>query len=110
MKEERSSFDRTDFVPRHGGDNVLPADPLFTRLLTLANRPNPRPAIRDINAGVEKNAAELLNDTLNLRRVIKASLSQETLNDLQCGREVYISLLAPGGYEFAVGVLAIWAL
>ncbi|KAL2441127.1 Acyl-CoA ligase oryP [Exophiala dermatitidis] len=105
-----ASFDRTDFVPSHTGDHVLPADPLFTRLLTLAHRPNPRPAIRDVNAGVERTAAQLLGDVLNLRRMVKSRLTPQTLDDLRHGREVYISLLAPGGYEFAVGVLAIMAL
>ncbi|KIX05787.1 uncharacterized protein Z518_03759 [Rhinocladiella mackenziei CBS 650.93] len=109
MKEE-APFDRTDFVPSHGGDTLLPADPLFTRLLTLAHRPKPRPAIRDVNAGVERTAAELLSDTLNLRRVLRSCLRPHTLDDLHNGREVYISILAPGGYEFAVGVLAIMAL
>lgn len=103
-------FDRTDFVPSHAADHILPADPLFTRLLTLAHRPNPRPAIRDVNAGIERTAAQLLSDALNLRRVLKGNLTAPTLSDLQQGREVYISILAPGGYEFAVGVLAILAL
>jgi len=76
----------------------------------LAHRPNPRPAIRDLNAGIEKTAADLLVDILRLRAVLKRSLDQKTLDDLRRGREVYISILAPGGYEFTVGVLAILAL
>ena len=103
-------FDRTDFVPSHSADNILPADPLFTRLLTLAHRPNPRPAIRDVNAGLERTAAQLLSDVLILRRVLRDSLTAQTVDDLQSGREVYVSILAPGGYEFVVGVLAIMAL
>lgn len=109
MTTDQTTFDRTDFVPSHAGDNILPADPLFTRLLSLAHRPNPRPAIRDLNTGVEKTAAEFLVDVLRLRRALRRSLSQQTLDDLQRRREVYISILAPGGYEFAVGVLAILA-
>lgn len=107
---DQTTFDRTDFVPSHAGDHILPADPLFTRLLSLAHDPNPRPAIRDLNAGVEKTAAELLVDILRLRRALRRGLNQQTLDDLQRGREVYISILAPGGYEFTVGVLAILAL
>ncbi|KAJ9607076.1 hypothetical protein H2200_008148 [Cladophialophora chaetospira] len=110
MKERVASFDRTDFVPSHSADNILPADPLFSRLLTLAHRPNPRPAIRDVNAGIERTAAQLLSDVLNLRRVLKSSLTPQTVDDLQNGREVYVSIVAPGGYEFVVGVLAILAL
>ncbi|KAK5444354.1 hypothetical protein LTS15_010469 [Exophiala xenobiotica] len=110
MKNTHTTFDRTDFVPSHAGDHILPADPLFTRLLTLAHRPQPRPAIRDVNAGIERTAAQLLSDVLRLRRVLRASLTQQTIDDLHQGREVYISLVAPGGYEFTVGVLAVLAL
>lgn len=102
--------DRTDFVPSHVGDRVLPADPLFTRLIVLACRPKQTTVIRDVNTGIEKNSAQLLSDVLNLRRVLKASLSQETLDDIQHGKEVYISIVGPGGYEFAVGILAVLAL
>ena len=98
--------DRTDFVPSHVGNNILPADPLFTRLLALACQPKQRIVIRDVNTGVEKNSAELLSDILNLRRVLKQSLSQATLDDLQNGKEVYISVVGPGGYDFTVGILA----
>ena len=105
-----TSFDRTDFVPSHSADHILSAEPLFSRLLTLAHRPNPRPAIRDVNAGIERTAAQLLSDVLILRRIVKSTLTPQTVDDLQNGREVYISILAPGGYEFVVGVLAIMAL
>ncbi|KIV81180.1 hypothetical protein PV11_08617 [Exophiala sideris] len=103
-------FSRTDFVPSHVGDDILPADPLFTRLLTLAHRPRPRPAIRDVNVGIERNAAQLLSDVLKFRRIVRQSLKPQTIDDLHNGREVYISLVAPGGYEFTVGVLAVLAL
>lgn len=106
----RGLGDRTDFVPSHHGDNVLPCDPLFTRLLSLAHRPNLRPAIRDVNTGVEKTLAELLSDVLALRRVLRASLTAATLGDLDDGKEVFINILAPGGYEFSVGILAALAL
>ncbi|EXJ63847.1 hypothetical protein A1O7_00182 [Cladophialophora yegresii CBS 114405] len=115
MKEQpqpqpQPPFDRTDFVPSHTGDDILPADPLFTRLLTLAHRRNPRPAIRDVNAGIERTAAQLLSDVLILRGVLRDSLTPRVVDDLRDGREVFVSLLAPGGYEFVVGVLAIMAL
>ncbi|KAL6245465.1 hypothetical protein RBB50_007464 [Rhinocladiella similis] len=106
----RTTFDRRDLVPSHEGDHILPADPLFTRLLALAHRRNPRPAIRDVNAGIERTAAELLSDVLRLRRIIRSCLTQPSLDDLHQGREVYISIVAPGGYEFTVGVLAVLAL
>ncbi|KAI1611284.1 fatty-acyl-CoA synthase [Exophiala viscosa] len=108
--KEPVPFSRTDFIPSHVGDDILPADPLFTRLLTLAHRPHPRPAIRDVNAGIERTAAQLLSDVLKFRRIVRKSLTPRTIDDLHNGREVYISLVAPGGYEFTVGVLAVLAL
>jgi malonyl-CoA/methylmalonyl-CoA synthetase len=102
--------DRTDFVPSHIGDKVLPADPLFTQLLALACKSRQRIVIRDVNTGVEKNSAQLLSDVLSLRRSLRASLSQATLDDLGHGKEVYISIVAPGGYDFTVGILAVLAL
>jgi malonyl-CoA/methylmalonyl-CoA synthetase len=102
--------ERTDFVPSHVGDNILPADPLFNRLLALAHRPKQETVIRDVNTGVEKTAADLLSDVLSLRRVLQSSLSQSTIDDINNGKETFISILAPGGYEFAVGILAVIAL
>ncbi|KIW16305.1 hypothetical protein PV08_06356 [Exophiala spinifera] len=110
MPSTTAFFDRRDLVPSHEGDHILPAEPLFTRLLALAHRRNPRPAIRDVNAGVERTAAELLSDVLRLRRVLQSNLTRQTLDDLRRGQEVFISIVAPGGYEFTVGVLAVLAL
>lgn len=102
--------DRTDFVPSHQGDTVLPADPLFTRLLHLARLPGQPVAVRDINTGVEKTHAQLLQDVIYLRRVVRNSLSRKILQDLLSGEEVYINILAAGGYEFTVAILAVLAL
>ena len=102
--------ERALWVPSHTGELILPADPLFTRLLTNAHKPQQRVVIRDVNTGVEKTAADLLSDVLNLRKILKASLSQDAIDDLNHGREVFISILAPGGYEFAVSILAVLAL
>jgi len=54
--------------------------------------------------------AQLLSDALNLRSVLESSLSRQAVDDLRNGREVYISVLAPGGYEFTVAILAVLAL
>lgn len=105
--------DRASFVPRHGSlkDNVLPNDPLFLRLLTIAHNQNAsKPLIRDLTTGVEATASTLLSDILNLRRRIAKCLSSRTLEDLRDGKDVFISISAGGGYEFAVGILAILAL
>ncbi|RMZ84643.1 hypothetical protein DV737_g1219, partial [Chaetothyriales sp. CBS 132003] len=108
--KEVANLDRTEVVPPHEGDLILPADPLFTRLLTNAHRPKPRVVIRDVNTNVEKTAADLLSDVLNFRRVLKTALSKEVIEEIRRGREVIVSILAPGGYEFAVGILAVLAL
>lgn len=41
---------------------------------------------------------------------MEKSLSQETLRELAEDKEVFIGLLAPGGYEYTVGFVAIIAL
>lgn len=106
-----SKWDRRKYVPYHEAqDNVLPCDGLFPRLLTLASRSTRRPAIRDLNTGVEKTTAELLSDAVNFREVLRSRLQPETLQALRDGKEVFISLLAPGGYEFTVGILGILGL
>lgn len=102
--------DRTDFLPDHYGDNILPNAPLFSTLLRFAKRSPPRIAIRDINTSTERTHAELLVDVLELRRQIQKRLSPEILTRLQKGKEVYIAILAPGGYEYSVAFLAILAL
>ena len=104
-------WDRRNYVPHHEArNNVLPCDGLFPRLLTLASRSTHRPAIRDLNTGVEKTTAELLSDAINFREVLRSRLRPETLQALRNGDEVFISLLALGGYEFTVGILGILGL
>ncbi|KAJ6115610.1 hypothetical protein N7523_006027 [Penicillium sp. IBT 18751x] len=102
--------DRTQFVPSHVGHNVLPNLPFFHKLLRYAQRKPSRVAIRDVIAGVEKTFHDLLSDALALRSEIEKSLSQETLHELAEDKEVYVGLLAPGGYEYTVGFVAIIAL
>ena len=103
-------MDRTAIVPRHLGFNVLPCSPLFNRLLRYAHARPPRVAIRDDNDGVERTHAEFLSDVLLLRGVLRENLSSATLKDLDTGRDVYIAVLAPGSYQFAVAILAVLAL
>jgi malonyl-CoA/methylmalonyl-CoA synthetase len=102
--------DRTDSVPSHSGQNVLPCSPLFSCLLRHALRHRQRLVVRDAQEGIEKTHAELLGDVLKLRSKIKSSLSRETVERIEGPDEVYISLLAPGGYCYAVAFLAILAL
>jgi acyl-CoA synthetase (AMP-forming)/AMP-acid ligase II len=59
---------------------------------------------------LEKTYHDVLSDVLALRVELEKILSPKTLRDLSEDKEVYIGLLAPGGYEYAVGFIAILAL
>jgi malonyl-CoA/methylmalonyl-CoA synthetase len=102
--------DRTYFLPPHDQDNIFPNAPLFSTLLRFATRKPPRIAIRDVNLGIERTHAQLLPDVLALRRQIQNRLSPVTQAKLRKGQELFIALLAPGGYEYTVAFLAILAL
>jgi malonyl-CoA/methylmalonyl-CoA synthetase len=95
-------------VPPHTGPNVLPNTPMLSQLLRHAG--SGRIAIRDLVMGVEKTYAELLSDALNLRNVVAESLSPSVKSAIANGEEVFVGVLAAGGYEYAVAVLAIMAL
>ncbi|OAX78984.1 hypothetical protein ACJ72_06700 [Emergomyces africanus] len=103
-------FDRTDFFAPHAGDNVLPLSPFFSKLLRHAHRKSQRIAIRDVNLSVERTYIEFLGDVLSVRNALRLSLSPEVREALQAGEDVYIALIAAGGYEYAVGFVAICAL
>jgi len=100
--------DRTKLLPRHDGPHVFPNTPLFSKLLRHAHRR--RLAIRDLRSGVEKTYGELLSDVLGLRAVVEASLDPQVLKRLHGGDEIFIGVLAPGGYEYTVAFLAVLAL
>ena len=102
--------DRTLFIPPHVGDNVLPNLPFFHRLLRYAQRKPSPSVVRDLVAGVEKTYHHLVSDVLAFRKVLGRSLSHEARRDLISDKEVYIGLLAPGGYEYTVGFIAILAI
>jgi Acyl-CoA synthetases (AMP-forming)/AMP-acid ligases II len=102
--------DRTLLIPPHVGDNVLPNLPFFHRLLRYAQRKPSPIVVRDLVADVEKTYHHLVSDVLAFRKVLESSLSHEARLDLIADKEVYIGLLAPGGYEYTVGFIAILAI
>jgi malonyl-CoA/methylmalonyl-CoA synthetase len=63
-----------------------------------------------VNTGVERTYAQLLADVLYLRNYVEARLSPSILKALNNGEEVYIGVLAAGGYEYVVAFLAVMAL
>ncbi|KAI5370711.1 Putative AMP-dependent synthetase/ligase, AMP-binding, AMP-binding enzyme domain, ANL [Septoria linicola] len=102
--------DRTLSVPPHTGRYVLPCHPLFARLVRSAHETPPRLCVRDDNTGVEATHLQLLTDVLSFRERLRQSLSSDTLKALDERQEVYLAILAPGGYEFTVAILAALAL
>lgn len=100
--------DRSELVPPHVGDHVLPNSPLFGKLLRHARRE--RIALRDLNLGVEKTYGDLLDAVLAFRDVVWRCLPTTAKQSLERGDEVYIGILAAGGWEFSVAVLTALAL
>lgn len=103
------TFTRTLNVPKHVGTDILPNFPLFHRLPYLATVQR-NVAIDDEGLGVHATHAQLLSDVLHLRNELQVQLGAEVSRRLLRGEEVYICLLTNGGYEFAVGFLAVIAL
>jgi malonyl-CoA/methylmalonyl-CoA synthetase len=101
--------DRTLHVPPHSGRNVLPCHSLFQRLLRFAHQKPPRLAIRESNTGREATHIQLVSDVLAMKERLWNTLSQSIQQALRRKEEVYIAVLAPGGHEYAVAILAILA-
>jgi malonyl-CoA/methylmalonyl-CoA synthetase len=100
--------DRNSLFPPHRGPNVLPNNPLFGKLIRHARRE--RVAVRDLQLGLEKTYGDLLDAVLTFREIVSASLTPSTILALEQGDEVYIGVLAAGGWEFTVAVLTVLAL
>lgn len=102
--------DRTSVVPSHVGDNVLPNTPLFGRLLRFANQTPAHIAIEDARVELQKTHIHLLSDVLALRNTLLNTLDDATRKALEKREEVYMAIVAPGGYECTVAMLAVLAL
>lgn len=102
--------DRTLYIPRHQGRNIFPCHSLFNRLIRFAHQVPPRLCVRDDNTGQEADHVQLLSDVLALRQRISENLSSRVRAALDRREEVYIAVLAPGGYEYTVAMLAVLAL
>ncbi|KAH7094491.1 hypothetical protein FB567DRAFT_542932 [Paraphoma chrysanthemicola] len=102
--------DRSFMVPSHAGYNILPNTPLFSRLLRYAGRTPRRIAIDDVRSNHQRTHLELLSDVLALRETILNTIDAGTLEALDRREEVYIAIVAAGGYEYTVAMLAVLAL
>ncbi|KAJ4347412.1 hypothetical protein N0V95_005461 [Ascochyta clinopodiicola] len=102
--------DRSFMVPRHTGRNVLPNTPLFSRLLRYASRTPARVAIDDVRSKHQRTHLGLLSDVLALRETMLNSLDAASLEVLNQRGEVYVAIVAAGGYEYTVAMLAVLAM
>ncbi|KAH8730273.1 hypothetical protein GQ44DRAFT_768661 [Phaeosphaeriaceae sp. PMI808] len=102
--------DRSFMVPSHAGYNLLPNTPLFSRLLRYAGRVPTRIAIDDVRSNHQRTHLELLSDVLALRETVLSNMDTMTLESLERRDEVYIAIVAAGGYEYTVAMLAVLAL
>ena len=84
--------------------------PLFSRLLRFASRVPARVAIDDVRSNQQRTHLELLSDVLVLRETILNALDPATSEALGRREEVYIAIVAAGGYEYTVAMLAVLAL
>ena len=100
--------DRSEFVPIHRGYSVFPNYDLFAQLLRHAHQN--LQAVRDVNSATEKTYGDLLSDALKLRAVLAEALPPQVLEAIGREDEVYVGILTPGGYEYAVAMMAVLSL
>lgn len=67
-------------------------------------------AIIDLNLNLTKSYGDLLSDVLSLREALRLRLKANDVARLDSGVEVYVGILAAGGYEWSVAILAVLAL
>jgi malonyl-CoA/methylmalonyl-CoA synthetase len=103
-----TTFDRCEFAPKHGGQNVFPNFFLFSRLVRWAHKP--LTAVRDTTFGFEASYAQLMTDVLHFRNELRGSLHPTIIARIDREDEVYVLLLGPAGYEFTVAFFALMAL
>jgi malonyl-CoA/methylmalonyl-CoA synthetase len=99
----------TETSPRDIGLNVLPNFNVFGRLLSHASVYTDV-VVNDVTNGYGATHIQLLTDLLHVRNIVYRSLNEQARQKLMRGEEVFINLICPAGYEFAVGFLAILAL
>ena len=108
-------------ISSHVGSNTIPNTPFLTQILRHAQHPR-RLAIRDANSSppLERRYVDLVLDALVLRELLRAKLptgARESLKRLDSrngeitdGDTVFIGVLASGGYEYVVAIVAVWML
>lgn len=79
-------------------------------MLRYAGRTPARIAIDDVRSKHQKTHLELLSDILALRETVLNTLDVTILEALDKRDEVYIAIVAAGGYEYTVAMLTVLAL
>ncbi|CAG8943066.1 unnamed protein product [Penicillium salamii] len=90
----------------------LPNDFLFQRIVHVANEHlNSNPVtLRDYQSDQQANHAKLLADVLELQLILFRKLSRDTRKALSVGKDVFILVSAPAGYEWLVAFLTVLSL
>ncbi|CAG8260301.1 unnamed protein product [Penicillium salamii] len=90
----------------------LPNDFLFQRVVHVANEHlNSNPVtLRDHQSNQQANHAKLLADVLELQLILFRKLSRDTRKALSVGKDVFILISAPAGYEWLVAFLTVLSL
>ena len=109
MGSVECSDDRVQHMPKHMGPNVFPNCILLSRLVGRAFQEH-LVAIKDLTDDYTVTYAQLLSDVLHLRNVLRTRLNRPLVERIDRGEEVFIALLGPAGYEYTVGVFALYAL
>ena len=86
---------------------TLPDDILFSRLLKIARQRDSTIVIDDLSRGTHLSYRQILHGTVKLQHKLQRLLDG---SKLQSPGGFYLALLAPNGYEFIIGILAVLAI
>ena len=86
---------------------ILPDDILFSRLLKIAKQRDSDIVVDDFSRETRLSYRQILHGTVKLQQKLQGLLDRSVLRS---PGGFYIALLAPNGYEFIIGVLAVLAI
>jgi malonyl-CoA/methylmalonyl-CoA synthetase len=87
--------------------HTLPDDVLFARLLKIARQRDSQIVVDDFSRGTKFSYRQILDGTVKLKQKLQGLLDSSVF---QNPGGFYVALLAPNGYEFIIGVLAVLAI
>ena len=93
--------------PTHTLTTPLPEDPLFCKLLENAILRGDQVIVDDCSRGVQFSYRHILHGVVTLRQKLQYLLDRSVLEHRG---GFFVALLAPNGFEFVVGTLAVLAL